>query len=587
MPDVSSRKFVEVFQRALASSGRITERDVSALKTAQGAITNVTERAAAESILAMLRNDREFDSFEVVHTKKALGVLLGQSTGPLPADLEKVLEHAVPQANVAVKDYALTFDLKGPGPAFPATAAITLEKKAGPRVILEINPDRLDIESVSANGKRVPFEVKDGRLHVTAPGARTIDVAYTVKPAEADGPAKEAYGLIRDKYTGRMWTLTWPYNTGALFPSNSAPSDGATAKVTVKVGAGVQTVGTGTHQADGSFKTNAQAPAYAVAFYTAKDFSLGDGGKSHDGVSVTGFGNGDKVPKQIRDAYLATATRSLDFYSQWLGKYDYGDTLKVVEVAGGLGGMEHTAAVAIMMNAAKDPEYSKETAAHETAHHWFGDNIRIKDWGDFWMSEGFTNYATYRYFRAEEGEPKFVSLLDRAKLELRDALEANPHALIAPAHTDVNEIFDSVPYEMGPWMLRMVEVQLGTPTFDTMIKAWFVAKRQSTVSTEDFVKFVKAKTGEDFGPFFKTWNTLTAVPSYQSDVKLAGNKVAVKLSASTPVPDGILIPLRLEGAGGKTLTVRVDPTKPLTVDAGFPVTKFTWDPERTTLAFVR
>ena len=249
--------------------------------------------------------------------------------------------------------------------------------------------------------------------------------------------------------------------------------------------------------------------------------------------------------------------------------------------------MEHTAAVAIMMNAAKDPEYSKETAAHETAHHWFGDNIRIKNWGDFWMSEGFTNYATYRYFRADEGEPKYMSLLDRAKLELRDALEANPHALSAPPDTDVNEIFDSVPYEMGPWMLRMMESELGTGKFDELFKSWYVAKRQTTASTEDWVKFAKEKTGHDFGPFFKSWNALTAVPSYQSDVKLAGSKVAVKLSASTPVPDEIKIPLRLEGADGQSKTVMVDPKKGLTVDAGFPVKKFTWDPERTVLAFVR
>jgi hypothetical protein len=33
--------------------------------------------------------------------------------------------------------------------------------------------------------------------------------------------------------------------------------------------------------------------------------------------------------------------------------------------------------------------------------------------------------------------------------------------------------------------------------------------------------------------------------------------------------------------------VGVDPKKGLTVDAGFPVKKFTWDPERTVLAFVR
>jgi aminopeptidase N len=396
----------------------------------------------------------------------------------------------------------------------------------------------------------------------------------------------DAFGLIKDKYSGRIWTMTWPYNTGALFPSNSEPADGVTTRVTVKVGQGYEAVGTGTRAADGSFATNEQSPAYAFAFYAAKDFQLGDAGSSKDGVAVSGFGT-KQVPKALRDAYLKTAKDALNFYSGWLGKFDYGNTLKLVELEGGLGGMEHTGAVAIMLSSAKDPDYGKETAAHETAHHWFGDNVRIKDWGDFWMSEGFTNYATYRFFRADQGEAKYMSLLDRSKMELRDALEENPHALTAPANVDVNEIFDSVPYEMGPWMLRMMEVKLGTPKMDALLKDWFQANRQKTVSTDQFVAFAKQKTGTDFGPFFKEWNQVTAVPSFHADLKVAGSKVKVTLAAANQVPKGIEVPLVLEGDGGKTKTVMVDPTKPLEVDAGFPIKRTKWDPERTVLAFVR
>ena len=59
------------------------------------------------------------------------------------------------------------------------------------------------------------------------------------------------------------------------------------------------------------------------------------------------------------------------------------------------------------------------------------------------------------------------------------------------------------------------------------------------------------------------------------------------MKATTPIPVGILLPLRIEGDGGKTKTVMVDPNKPVTVDAGFPVKGWTWDPERTVLAYVR
>jgi aminopeptidase N len=583
MPDIASRKFVETFQRAFATSGRLSSADLSALETARAALKSPTDKAAADSVLALIKHDKELDSFEVAPLKKALGVLVGVTQGPLPADLAKALTHAVPQSNARVKNYDLQFDVSGAGPDFPARATIELERAAPKDLVLEANPDRLTITSVKVAGHDVPFSMKDGRLHVTAPGAKSVEVNYGVK---AVGKGDDAYGLIKDKYTGRMWTMTWPYNTGSLFPSNSAPDDGVTTHVTVKVAQGMEVVGTGTKNADGSFATKAQAPAYAFAFYAAKDFQLGDAGSSQDGVAVTGFGS-TTVPKALRDAYLQTAKAALDFYSGWLGKYDYGNTLKLVELEGGLGGMEHTGAVAIMLSSARDPDYGKETAAHETAHHWFGDNLRIAKWSDFWMSEGFTNYATYRFFRASQGEPKYMQLLDRAKLELQDALTANPHALSAPANTDVNEIFDSVPYEMGPWMLRMMESKLGTPKMDSLLRDWFQSHRQKTVSTDQFVAFAKTKTGVDFGDFFKAWNSLTAVPSFNADVKLVGSKVEVSLSATTPVPKGLELPLVLEGDGGKTKTVMVDPTKPFAVDAGFPVKRTKWDPERTVLAFVR
>ena len=583
MPDIASRKFVETFQRAFAKSGRLSSTDLAALESAKGKLTNATDQAAADSVLAMLKHDKELDAFEVAPLKKALGVLVGVTNGPLPADLAKVLTNAVPQSNARVKNYDLTFDLSGPGPNFPANAKVTLERAAPKDLILEANPERLNISSVKVDGKDVPFSLKDGRLHVTAPGAKTLDITYGVK---AVGKGDDAYGLIKDKYTGRMWTMTWPYNTGALFPSNSAPDDGVTTRVNVKVAGGVTAIGTGTAQADGSFKTDAQAPAYAFAFYAAKDFQLGDTQNSANGVALSGYGT-KGVPQHLRDAYVKTAKDSLDFYSSWLGKYDYGDTLKLIELEGGLGGMEHTGAVAIMLSSARDPDYGKETAAHETAHHWVGDNVRIKDWNDFWMSEGFTNYATYRFFRASQGEAKYGQLLDRAKLELRDALETNPHALSAPKHTDVNEIFDSVPYEMGPWMLRMMEVKLGTPKMDSLLKDWFQANRQKTVTTEQFVKFAKEKTGTDFAPFFKEWNSLTAVPSFRADLQTVGSKLKVSLAASTKVPRGLEIPLVLEGDGGKTKTVMVDPAKPLQLDAGFPIKRTRWDPDHTVLAFVQ
>ncbi len=584
MASVQSQKFVAAFQEAFTKGGKLASKDLEQLQSLRRGLSNEREAAAADGILGMLKHDKEFDAFEVAPARKALGVLLGVSTGRLPADLEKVLRNAVPVPNVLVKEYDLSFDLSGRGPTFEARAKITLEKKASGTTVLEAHDDRLTIAKVLVDGREVPFKTKDNRLFVEAPGAKTLDIQYSVKPVDKDDP--NAYGLIKDKYSGRMWTLTWPYNTGALFPSNSHPADGVTSKVTVRIPPGEEVIGTGEGTTN-TFVTKKEAPAYSVAFYTSNRFAHGPGMCACHGITVTSHGIGNEVPKAVREGYTKAAKDSLEFYAQWLGAYDYGKTLKLVEAEGGLGGMEHTGAVAIMLGAARDPEESREVAAHETAHHWFGDNIRIKHWGDFWMSEGFTNYATYRFLRKNDGEEKFLKLLDGAKAEVTSALRSNPHALSAPEHTDVNEIFDSVPYEMGPWILRMMEVKLGTEKFDALLKGWFVAKRQTAVSTEDFIQFAKEKAGVDFKDFFASWNTITAVPDLRHTTAITGKKVAVDLEVKNHLPKGTQIPLRLEGADGKSKTVMVDPGRAQSFSADFEVKKLSWDPERTVLANIR
>ncbi len=536
----------------------MTDSAVRDLKAAQAEIKSPKESAAALSLLALVRHDHELDSFEVEPARIALGILSGITDGPLPKDLEAALKHAVPQSNVHVKNYDLTFDLSGKGPTYPSRAIVTLDHPAPADAILEVNTDRLTISSVRADGKKVPYTLVDNRLHVTAPGAAALTIDYELKADET--VSANSFGLIHDKYANRMWTMTWPYNTGALFPSNSDPEDGATTRVVVKIAPGMTAVGSGTEEG-GAFVTSHQTPAYANALYVAPDFVIGQSRDSIDGIHVISYGAGKSVPENHRTAYREAARDALEFYSALLGKFDYGPTLKIIELKGGLGGMEHTAAFALMLNAARDIDTAKEDAAHETAHHWTGDNVRIKSFGDFWMSEGFTNYLTYRFLQHSDGDKKFHAVLDRSKRDLGEALKANPHALSAPAYTDVNEIFDSVPYELGPWMLRMMEVELGRPKFDVLLRDWFQSHRQKAVSTDEFVEYAKAHSGHDFAPFFARWGNLKAVPRLAPEVKIHATKVDATLMPKNEVPPGVKIPLELEGIHERK-TVMVEPGKP-------------------------
>jgi hypothetical protein len=60
----------------------------------------------------------------------------------------------------------------------------------------------------------------------------------------------------------------------------------------------------------------------------------------------------------------------------------------------------------------------------------------------------------------------------------------------------------------------------------------------------------------------------------------------VTLKAPAGTPD-LEVPLRLEGEGGQAKVVTVKPGQALELDVGFPVQRFTWDPDVTVLADVR
>jgi aminopeptidase N len=347
MPSVNARAFQVAFERTLAKGGRLSKDDVEALESAAKRLKDPKEKRAADDVLRLVRHDRVLDETEVEPARKALCRLLGVSSARLPKTLEKVLEHAVPVPNVRVASYDLSFDFSVDAPSFPARAVIDLEDKTKRTAILEIDPERIEIDEVRALGHRVPFSVKDGRLVVEADGAKRLDVSYKVKPTDD----VTGYGLIRDRYAGRMWTLTWPYNTGALFPSSSRPDDGATARVTVHVKEGEQVVGPGKKQRDGAFHLDEPVPAYAISFTTGRFSDTGT--TTRGGYQARTIGLGKKVPDGVRKEVRTAVAESMKFLSGWLGAYPHGKTLNIVEIKSEYGGMEHAGAAAVAVGQSK------------------------------------------------------------------------------------------------------------------------------------------------------------------------------------------------------------------------------------------
>ncbi|KAF8765157.1 Glutamyl aminopeptidase like protein [Argiope bruennichi] len=101
--------------------------------------------------------------------------------------------------------------------------------------------------------------------------------------------------------------------------------------------------------------------------------------------------------------------------------------------------------------------------SHELAHMWFGDLVTMKWWSDLWLNEGFATYMSTKGMkyvdseRDKEGEIPASFLLSAMKQDQT----INSHPIVQMVIQPNSEIFDSVTYDKGATVLRMLEGYMG------------------------------------------------------------------------------------------------------------------------------
>jgi aminopeptidase N len=359
------------------------------------------------------------------------------------------------------------------------TAVITLAPSATSKAAsFEIGD--LDIASVEDDSGPLKYQTtKPKQLDVGVPAGNTpakITVQYTFKP--------------HDMFDGWMpqngVSFLWPYFCGNLFPCKSAPADGLKFTMNVTgVPAGKQAVYPAVIPADAP----SYMPAIAVAAFTKIDL-----GKTSKGTSISAW----HLPGQEADAAAGTAHLRdvFDFYEKTYGAYTFGDSVGSVSAdwgPGAYGGMEHHP----YWHVGKDDFKSEETHAHEAAHGWFGDGVRIGCWEDFVLSEG-----TVTYLAAHALEQFGVDVWPNYECELQydcdPANKANTKALPNTCNAiDLlhDPLWSTVPYMKGAYFYREVAKVIGADALDQVLAAFYQANVGKAAHMTDLLDAIKAKAG--------------------------------------------------------------------------------------------
>lgn len=358
-----------------------------------------------------------------------------------------------------------------------AVATIALEKYGN--VALEVGG--LTITDVRDDRGRRRHRIVDGTLRV--PWVR--------------GPLVVTYGFAEQTQADGLLpggsTVIWPYHCGNLFPCHSQPADGTRFELEIDgVPAGSTAVYPDAIETD--------APPYMLAWAVGK-YTRASLGTTTAGtrVAVYWLPRGETAARagtrNLRDVF--------DWYEQTLGPYAFGREVASVSVVWGeglYGGMEHHP----YWHVAKDAMSDEVTHAHEAAHGWFGDGVRLRCWEDFVLSEGTTSYLAARALGAVAGPAKEAEVWAEYQEELDDAIAAGgaPAWPIGCNQIDIvrDNLFTNLPYMQGAFFYKDVAAVVGAERLDEVIGRFYRAHKNQPASMQQMIDAIRADTGFDPTP---------------------------------------------------------------------------------------
>ncbi len=337
----------------------------------------------------------------------------------------------------------------------------------------------LALSTLTLDGAPADYDLAAGVLSVPVPDPSkpvTLEVAYSFEPR----PAGSFDGWMPDSGVSFLWT-TFCDN---LYPCVSDPADGAVFTMAVT---GFDPSLTAIFPTTTTGQAPSYLPAVAVGDYVKKDL-----GTTKSGTAVSAW----HFPGEEADTDLGTA-HLLDvvgFYEDTYGPYSFGPEMAAVSAnwgEGAFGGMEHHP----FFHVASDAMSDEETHAHEAAHGWFGDGVRIACWEDFVLSEGTVTYLAAHALERVGGPnlwPEYVASLE----SICTGADINTVALpetCGEIDLITHDLWSLVPYIKGACFFEDVADLIGAGLLDEALAEFYQAHVGKAARTRDLIDHIQSK----------------------------------------------------------------------------------------------
>ena len=227
---------------------------------------------------------------------------------------------------------------------------------------------------------------------------------------------------------------------------------------------------------------------------------------------------------------LDVARHSLELFPEYFSIPYPAEKLDLVAIPDfAYGAMENLGCITFRESALLvDPEHASrlelervaDVVHHEIAHMWFGDLVTMAWWEGIWLNEAFATFmevlATDRFRPAWKRWTSFG--LERESAMSVDGLHATrPIEYPVGPPEEADGMFDTLTYEKGGSVLRMLEQYLGPDVFRDGVRRYLHAHAYGNTVTSDLWSALEEVSGEPIRAVAESWILQGGHPLVQLD----------------------------------------------------------------------
>jgi leukotriene A-4 hydrolase/aminopeptidase len=380
------------------------------------------------------------------------------------------------------------------------TAELDFQKVAHNATQLILDTRDLTINSVTAMGKEVNFNVANGDSFLGA--ALTIDVPSAVDSVlisyQTSPRASGVQWLTPEQTAGKkhpfLFTQAQAIHARSFIPLQDSPQVRMTYEATIRTPKSLLAVMSASNdpntERDGiyEFSMPQPIPSYLIALAVG-DLHFKSMGERTGVYSEKGILNAAAAEFADTESMLIATEEAFGPYS-W-DRYD----LLILPPSFPFGGMENPRLSFITPTVIAGDKSLVSLIAHELAHSWSGNTVTNATWRDLWLNEGFTTYLTYRIMQMVYGDERFEmeAVLGRQDLQADiDSLSGKDQIMAIDLRgRDPDDVFSNIPYEKGALFLRELELKVGRENFDQFLLNYFEKFAFKSITTDQFISYLE------------------------------------------------------------------------------------------------